>query len=426
MDRQRIYVFLTFTVLVTTIFGWFRLNSLCIILLAAYKLWENGPLTAVKKAFSNKYVWAYLVFFLVETAGLLHTHNAKAGSDTVSKDATLVAIAFIICAGNFIDTRGYRQLMTGYCLALAAASLYCLSVAARHYLYDGDISVFFYHPLTSPISQNAVFYSVYVLFGALYLLSPGGGLILPDGLVRKRRLIQLLLIVFFTGVIILLSSKLILVILLIVVAIALTEHYSMGRRPRVVVGLGVSLLLVVGVVTFTNNPVKARFSELLTADLDMIKSEHFFPGTAFNYLQIRVLECHFAVEILNEQHAWLFGVSPGDSQDLLDAKYIAANMYIGDTAEGPHRKIRGFIGYNFHNQYVETLVRDGIPGLAALLFIFWLLAGIARRWMTRPAIFTVLTLVVFFIPEAPLTMQSGIFLFCFFPLLLLHSPKQPG
>jgi O-antigen ligase len=426
MDRQRIYVLLTFAVVATTIFGWFRLNSLCIILLAAYKLWENGPLTAVKKAFTNKYVWAYLVFFLIETAGLLHTHNAKSGADTVAKDATLVAIAFIICAGNFIDVKGYRQLMTGYCLALALASLYCLIVAAGHYLHDRDISVFFYHPLASPISQNAVFYSVYVLFGALYLLSPGGGPILPDRLVRMRRPLQLSLIVFFTGMTILLSSKLILVILLIVVAIALIQHYSRGKRPRVVLTLGVSCLLVVGVVAFTNNPVKARFSELLTTDLDMIKTEHFIPGMAFNYLQIRVLECHFAVEILNEHHAWLFGVSPGDSQDLLDAKYVAANMYIGDTAEGPHRKIRGFIGYNFHNQYVETLVRDGIPGLAALLFIFWLMAGIARRWMTRPAFFTFLTLLVFFIPEAPLTMQTGIFLFCFFPLLLLYSPKRPG
>jgi O-antigen ligase len=426
MGRQRIYVYLSFAVVATTIFGWFRLNSLFIILLAAYKLWENGPLSAVKKAFSNKYVWAYLLFFLVETAGLLHTHNAKSGADTVAKDATLVAIAFIICAGNFIDTRGYRQLMTGYCLALAAASLYCLVVATGHYLHDRDVSVFFYHPLTSPISQNAVFYSVYVLFGALYLLSPGGGLILPERLARIRRPLQLLLIVFFTGMTILLSSKLILVILLIVVAIALNEHYSKGRRPKVVLTLGISCVLVVGVLAFTNNLVKARFSELLTSDLEMIKSEHFFPGTAFNYLQIRVLECHFAVEILNEHSAWLFGVSPGDSQDLLDAKYVAANMYIGDPAQGPHRKVRGFIGYNFHNQYMETLVRDGIPGLAALLYIFWLLAGIVRRWRTRPALFTVLTLLLFFVPEAPLTMQSGIFLFCFFPLLLLYSPKQAG
>ncbi len=426
MDRQRVYVLLTFAVLATTVFGWFRLNSLFIILLAAYKLWENGPSTAVKKAFSNKYVWAYLVFFLIESAGLLHTHNTKHGVDTVAKDATLVAIAFILCAGNFIDTRGYRQLMTGYCLALVLASGYCLAVAVGHYLHDKDISVFFYHPLTSPISQNAVFFSVYVFFGALYLLSPGGGLVLPDRVVHMQRPLQRVLIVFLTGMIILLSSKLILVILLIVVAIALTGHYSGGRRRRVVLTLGGSCLLVVGLLAFTNNPVKARFSELLTADLDKIKSEHFIPGDAFNYLQIRVLECHFAVEILNERHAWLFGVSPGDSQDLLDAKYIAANMYIGDTADGPHRKVRGFIGYNFHNQYVETLVRDGIPGLAALLFVFWLIAGIALWWKTRLAVFTFVTLLVFFIPEAPLTMQTGITLFCFFPLLLLHSPKQPG
>jgi len=34
-----------------------------------------------------------------------------------------------------------------------------------------------------------------------------------------------------------------------------------------------------------------------------------------------------------------------------------------------------------------------------------------------------MTLVAFFIPQSPLTMQHGVFLFCFFPLLLLYSPK---
>jgi O-antigen ligase len=157
----------------------------------------------------------------------------------------------------------------------------------------------------------------------------------------------------------------------------------------------------------------------------MIKTEQFNPGTAFNGLQLRLLEYHFAYKILNEQHAWLFGVSPGDSQDLLDRKYIDANMYIGNPADGPHRKIRGFIGYNFHNQFVETLVRLGWIGLLALLVIFGLLIGLVVKYRTPEAFFTVLTLVLFFIPEAPLTLQQGIFLFCFFPLLLPYTRKLP-
>jgi len=48
---------------------------------------------------------------------------------------------------------------------------------------------------------------------------------------------------------------------------------------------------------------------------------------------LRLIEWHFALEILNENHAWIQGVSPGDSQDLLNKKYIAAEMYTGDPKE---------------------------------------------------------------------------------------------
>ncbi|HLZ86491.1 MAG TPA: O-antigen ligase family protein [Puia sp.] len=424
MSRKHLYLYLTFAVLATTVFSWFRINSLCIILLAAYKLWENKPLPAVKAAFTNKFVIAYLVFFLVEAVGLLHTHNMKAGGDALSKDATLVAIAFTLCAGTFVDERGYKQVMTGYCGILLAASLYCLVVATRNYLSTRDIAVFFYHPLTACISQNAVFYSVYVLFGALYLLTPGGILILPESWKAVRRPLQICLVVFFGGMIVLLSSKLILVIFLIIVIVSLTKNYSARRDWKLLLVVAIIAFALTGVLAVTNNPIKSRFQELMAGDLELVKKDRFAPGDSFNALQIRMLELRFAWAILNEQHAWLFGVTPGDSQDLLDRKYINANMYIGNPADGPHRKIRGFIGYNFHNQYVETLVRDGILGLAALLAIFWLLAGMVWKWKTRLAFFTVLTLFVFFIPEAPLTMQQGIFLFCFFPLFLLHSPKR--
>jgi len=424
MNRKTIYLVLTLTVLFTTVFSWFRINTWCIIALALFKLWDNKPGRIAKTAFANKYVLAYLIFGVIETAGLMRTHNVKQGADAIAKDATLVAIAFILSVGNFVDDRGYKQLMTGYCAILAAACLYCLAVAMQNYHLTGDISVFFYHPLTACISQNAVFYSVYVLFGALYLLTPGGILILPQRWRRIRRPLQLILVGFFGGMIFLLSSKLILVLFLIIVAGSLKRNYSARGNWKLLAGAGIVAFALAGVLALTNNPIKTRFQELMAGDLEMVKRDHFAPGDSFNALQIRLLELRFAWQILNEHHAWLLGVTPGDSQDLLDQKYIDANMYIGNPADGPHRKIRGFIGYNFHNQYVETLVRDGILGLAVLLAIFWLLAGIVRQWQTRHSFFTVFTLILFFVPEAPLTMQQGIFLFCFFPLLLLHSPKR--
>jgi O-antigen ligase len=142
-------------------------------------------------------------------------------------------------------------------------------------------------------------------------------------------------------------------------------------------------------------------------------------------LDSRLIQWRFAVEILNARHAWLLGVSPGDSQDLLDQKYITSHMYIGDPAEGPRRHNRGYLGFNFHDQCVETLVRSGLVGLAALVTVFITLFAAVSSSGIREGWVVVLTLAVFFVPEAPLTLQHGVFLFCFFPLLVLNRP-DPG
>jgi O-antigen ligase len=192
-------------------------------------------------------------------------------------------------------------------------------------------------------------------------------------------------------------------------------------------GLVAVIVLIFSIVAATDNPIKRRYQDLLAGDLELIQRPKFHPSIYFNALQLRLLEFRFAKEIMSEQHSWLLGVTPGDSQDLLDQKYIATGMYIGDPKEGPHRHIRGFIGYNYHNQYLETFVRDGIVGLISLLAIFFLLLSRAvRRHRTRVVYLTLLTIAVFFIPEAPLTMQHGVFLFCFFPLLSFYSRIAPA
>jgi O-antigen ligase len=420
LGRKPVFI-VAVAVLFTTLFSFFNLNSYCILLLLACRLFLDGPVTALKIAFNNKFFLAYFAFCLIETAGLLHTHNFATGANAVAKDATLTVIAFAFCAGPFANESEYKRLITVYSLLVFSASFYCLVMAFRLYLLRKDPSVFFYHPLTVPISQNAVFYSVYVLFALQFLLFSKGALQIDFLSAKMRKWCRIFLIVFFMLMIVLLSSKLILVIALLML-VSFFFHYSWANKRALVLSGAAGLCLVIG-LAFTDNPVRERFTKMADGDAVTAPQGGFNPGTSFNALQLRALEWRFAIQILRQRHAWIFGVSPGDSQDLLDGKYIAANMYIGNPADGPHRKIRGFIGYNFHNQFIETLVRSGIIGLISLLVIFFLLAGIAWQWKTKEAFFTVLTLVAFFIPQSPLTMQHGVFLFCFFPLLLLYSPK---
>src|SRR5262249_49240776 len=149
------------------------------------------------------------------------------------------------------------------------------------------------------------------------------------------------------------------------------------RNKRAFLFAGSMVPLAVILLLFIDNPIRERFWEM-KGDLDVVTQKKFQPKMVFSSLQSRLVEYRFAGEVMKEHHAWLFGVSPGDSQDILDRKYIDADMDIGDTLQGPHRKLRGFIGFNYHNQYVETWVRSGLPGLICLLTIFGLLMAAGR------------------------------------------------
>jgi O-antigen ligase len=419
--EKKINFLVTLAVLLTTLFGWFNPNSWALMLLVACRLFDGKPLANIRTAFANPLFLAYFSYFLVGATGYLHTHDLSGQGGVMTKEATIVAVAFAFCGGRFADEKRYRALVTGYCLLLFAASAYCLAVALQNYRNTGDESVFFYHALTSPISQNAVIFTVYALFGVIFLLHRYGKpdiSWLPPVAVN---VIRFALLFFFLGMIVLLSSRLLMVVTLLILLHAFLRRYSYRKNKLAFPIIGSTMLLAVVLLLAIDNPIRERFWEM-KGNLDVVQQKKFNPKMVFSSLQSRLVEYRFAGEVMKEHHAWLFGVSPGDSQDLLDQKYIDANMDIGDPLEGPHRKIRGFIGFNYHNQYVETWVRSGFVGLLSLLTIFGLLIAGRRKHGRKETGYILLTLALLFIPEAPLTMQYGIFLFCFFPLLSLSAP----
>jgi O-antigen ligase len=420
--QQRLYFFALVAVLFTTLFSWFNVNSLCIMLLVVSRFMYQ-PLKGLKTAFGNKIFLGVLAYCVIGAVGFFYTHNVVNQAKTVSREATLVAVALVWAAGEWPGGRSYQKLLTWYYFLIVAASGYCLVVACRNYGLTGDFSVFFYHALTRPISQNAVFYSVYVVFALLFVLSPTGEPLIQGLSARGGKFVRAVLVVFFLGMIVLLSSKLVLVIALLLVIHALLRRYSFRQHKWIIAGAGACLATGIILLAVTDNPISKRYRDM-KGDLALVKKKDFLPDQYFNPLQLRLLEWRFGGAILREHNAWLFGVTPGDSQDLLDTTYVHMHMWVGNPNDGPTRHIRGFLGYNFHNQYLETTVRSGFLGLAALLFIFAALFAAARREGIREPWFVILIIAVFFVPEAPLTLQHGVFLFCFFPLMALSGPGR--
>lgn len=410
---------ITLAVIATTVFSQYNENSWCLILFVLCRLIDGGPVRAIRAAFRNPFFLGVLALVALDTAGLLFTHNLDAGSRLVQKEATLVAVALVLSGGRFADGKDYRRLMTGYCVILTAACFYCFAMAWNHYhqMPIKDISVFFYHSLTRYIGQNAVFFSVYMIFGLLFLLyHPLATGPFPRWL---RQSLQLLLIVIFIIFTLLLSSKLLLVVMALLLTNFVIQRYIVLKNYVNIALIGLLGLMLGLWLIVSDNPIRDRYLDLERGEISMVRQSTFSDNTIFNGASIRLLQWKYANEILREHHAWVFGVTAGDSQDLLNDKYRQANLFMGI----PHTRQRGFTDYNFHNQYIETTVRSGLLGLAILLYCCWLMIALVERRRTAETAFTVLTLLSISTTQSFLTLQHGVFAFAFMPLLLMCSPR---
>jgi O-antigen ligase len=298
--------------------------------------------------------------------------------------ATLVAIPFVITSGPFADDAGFRKLLWAYCWLLAGLSVWCLGVASVHFIQTGNDQVFFYHNLTAVLGVNAVYFSAYILMAVIFLFSgavPAGGK-------------WIFLSCFFAGLMVLLASRLLLVVLVVTAVSYLWRRRSFLSARRL---FGLSLLVATGMVLLasTDNPVSRRYKAILPAAQTT--------GSSFNGLTLRLRIWRSAERILDRRHAWVVGVSAGDSQDLLNQCFLDSRMSIG------------YLDYNFHNQYIQVLVDDGLLGLGVFMAALVGLGLAAGRTMEgRLVLLTVLTLGA---TASIFEMQHSVFLSCFFVVL---------
>ncbi len=88
-------------------------------------------------------------------------------------------------------------------------------------------------------------------------------------------------------------------------------------------------------------------------------------------------------------------------------------MYTGE----PGGKTQGYLNYNFHNEFVETLVQSGICGLFILLSLFASLFYLSVR--SRDLLFFLFLMIFlcFFCTESVLEGQKGVVPFVLFGLI---------
>jgi O-antigen ligase len=358
----------------------------------------------------NLFLAGCFLLFILQVIALFYTHNMQGGWSNIRIKTGLLITPLAICVSSFITSATMKKLLFHYCLVLVITSFYCLCVSVLHYFEFNDASHFFYHSLVKPLNQHAVYFSLLVMAGLIFLLEN-----ITKTYPPYSRSFQIFLIVYLSGFLLLLSSKLVILFYLVYLVFWFIRLLQSHRMKKLVTAVSFTFgALIVVLVFATRNPVSNRFYEIAEGNIKLVTQDSFNKGDYFNGLQFRLLQWKFVSEILTENKRWLIGVSPGDAQSSLNKKYLSKNMYSGEPARGDH----GYLIYNTHNQFLQTVLQNGIAGLLVLLTICFSLLKMVlqtRSWYTG---FIILLLLAWLFTEAAFETQYGIMIFTFFPLFI--------
>ena len=397
--------------LVSLIFSFRAVSSMsiaAIFLTGVITIFLKGP-SSKKNKYRLYFVIGCASLLLLSVVAILYTTDVHEGWNNARIKTGLLIVSLAVFVAPIPDENLLRKLLFHYCLLLTLASTYCLGHAFARYQQSGSASVFFYHSLVNPIAQHAIYFSLMILFGLIFLLEA-----IKRNFRYLPRSLHLSLIGLLSLFLFMLSSKLIISIYLVYLFLWLLQILKSNSSSRLISPVFIGLVILSVLLVFSiPNPVSSRFYDIVRGNISIVRQDSFKPGDYFNGLQFRLLQWKFVPEILTENGRWWIGISPGDAQSYLNEKYLSKNMYSGDPTKGT----RGYLVYNTHNQFLQTLLQTGIIGLVVLIATCLCMLKMAIEQKSRLTIFITIALLAWLFTESPFETQYGIMIFTFFPML---------
>jgi O-antigen ligase len=373
------------------------LIPLIIVLLLAFYSWNGYWKFSWEIVKSSPEILALLGFYLFNVIGLIGTENYSKGFIHLEIKLSLFLLPWIIFARtdlNHFKMKLIKQTFIGACL------IYCIWLLGR--------SIFIYFTK----GQNEFSYELFSngfhpSYLAMYFLLAIRLCYSEIQTINSRIIIPYLFIIaVFVGCIVLLSSKINLFLLGLSFLYFFAEGFIRAKRKTYWIYSAAAFIGIIAVSVFYNPGISERaersfqvFSHINTVDKSDTESN--------------------AARILIWQSAWTLmkehpmGVGVGDVNIELE------NQYRHDGFTGIESK-----KLNAHNQFLQTGVALGFPGLISLLLIF-ILPIISRN--KRESGILMYFLVICFVNalvEGILETQKGVVFFGFFYCLLLKEDER--
>lgn len=346
----------------------------------------------------------FIVFFLFFLINLLPDYNNFSSLwNELQKKLALVFVPLMYLLSKLPSTE-IRKFSTRGLFAGMFLSGLVLGIRFLYLAPSEKLENIVYHNFTKPLELGAIYYSLY-LFAIIFIL-------LDERTEPALKKYRIYLIPFFFFLMMLAASKLFIITTFPFIIWQLIKIKKLEKKKKILVLISTGLIFLILIY-----PISQRFSDLKNTNLELVHQSSYKTDTQFNGLSLRLIQWKFAFEILNENNAWFFGTGTKNKQNLLNDKYIESGMYIGNS----ETEDQGYLGYNFHNQYIETLAGLGIFGLIIMIFIMFK-GFVSNQFFSLPLYFI---LILFFITESVLERQVGIVFFCLIFSSFINEFSEP-
>lgn len=343
---------------------------------------------------------SYSLFYLLYVLGLSWSANLDYAFFDLGTKLSLFLFPLIFATTDLRVFTPKRLLMVSYAYLAGCIliTLVMLGVALMEFRETNSPKVFYYDELS--IFQHPSYLSMYLDFAVsliLFILLRAGHLV--TGLIRN---LLVLAIIYFFAIVMLLASKAGIISLLIILAISIFS--IIVYRKEYVIGL---LFLFILPFTFIGAYYAFPYSfQRLSSANEVVTGKQPLNRTSSDGTAERVLIWQSSLEIIRDKG--ILGVGTGDVKDALLTKY--AENGITNALN---------LRLNAHNQYLQTTITLGIPGILMLLsgLLFALVKAIQRQNLLL-LLFTVVVSFNFMV-ESMLERQAGVVFYSFLNALLL-------
>lgn len=382
---------------------------------------EGNFFKKISRKNEKGYLLLFILFYVLHVIGMTYSENTKAAEiDIILKTPFVIMPLLLFFSGDYLREKKNKILLSfvaGNLLAsvicLIAATVRSFSLVNGTWAFNAELmdhnysfwqmlanggNNFMYQSLS--VFHHPGYFSVYIVISVLLLL---------DMLVRKEigksmhtKALYILLILFFCIMVYLLFARTGLIALFTILlgySIYLTfkgkgKLYKMGMLIIVII----AGILVIG----HNERMKNSYYEI---------KKIFSDPNKITKQDDRIFIWGISLEIIKNN--FFMGVGTGDSKEKLMEIYREKQMVEAQKAR-----------LNAHNQFLETTIQLGLPGLLVLLAIFIL--PFINAVKNRNIVLMCFLIVngIFFFFESCLNRQAGVVFFSFFYSLLVFIPKN--